>query len=175
MWKIRTTSEENMTTNASLKPTKVPVFKKDQSYSDWRKELKIWEATNNIRQVDKKVLAGQLFESLEGKPRQTALSELSVDEIIGDEGLTLIFEKLDTFFEGNKTQNAFQAHDDLMSFKRSPETNIEDFLIEFQLKVNKVKAAGTNLSDGVLGYTLLNCANLPQDKKDIYVGLLVLT
>ena len=37
----------------------------------------------------------------------------------------------------------------------------------FQLKVNKVKASGTKLSDGVLAYTLLNCANLPEDKYDL--------
>lgn len=151
----------------NAKATKVPVFRKGMLYSDWRKEVKIWQATNDLRNVKKEVQAGLLFESLVGKPRETVLSELQVEEIICAAGLTNIFRKLDNYFEGNKTKNAFQAHDELMSFTRAPGTSMEDFLIEFQLKVNKVKAAGTALPDGVLGYTLLNCANLSPGKVEI--------
>ena len=151
----------------NAKATKVPVFRKDMLYSDWRKEVKIWQATNDLRNVKKEVQAGLLFESLVGKPRETVLSELNVEEIICTNGLTNIFAKLDIYFEGNKTKNAFQAHDDLNSFRRDPSMSIEDFLIEFQLKVNKVKAAGTTLPDGVLGYTLLNCANLSPKQVEI--------
>lgn len=156
-----------MTTNASLKATKVPVFRKDMLYSDWKKELSIWEATNNIRGVDPKVQAGLLFESLEGKARQTVLSELTVEQITGANGVKEITNKLDSFFAGNVTISAFQAHDDLNNFRRNAGTNMENFLIEFQLKVNKVKASGTTLTDDVLGYTLLNSANLSREKRDL--------
>ena len=44
---------------------------------------------------------------------------------------------------------------------------MENFIIQFQLIVNKVKASGTVLSDGVLGYTLLNSANLSEEKRDM--------
>ncbi len=54
-----------------------------------------------------------------------------------------------------------------MKYKREPRTSIEDFIIAFRLKVNKVKASGTELSEGVLGYTLLNCANLSEEKHGI--------
>ena len=50
------------------RPTKVPVMKKNQPYGDWRKELQVWEATNIALDVQKKVQAGKLFESLEGLP-----------------------------------------------------------------------------------------------------------
>ena len=151
----------------SLKATKVPVYRKGSLYTDWKKEIEVWRATNDVRKVNKQVQAGVLFESLEGKFCETVLSELTVVEITGQDGVDKILEKLDAFFEGNKTKNAFQAHDDLMSYRRNPETSIEDFLIEFQLKVNKVKSAGTTLPDGVLGYTLLNSANLSPDKKEM--------
>ena len=70
-------------------------------------------------------------------------------------------------FEGNKTKNAFEAHNALMKFKLDSSMNVEDFLVEFQIKVNKVKASGTTLPDGVLGYTLLNRANLHSDKVEM--------
>ena len=78
--------------------TKVPVMKKDQQYTDWKKELQIWEATNTVLGVDKKIQAGVLFESLDGIPRQTVLSELTVSEITHENGVENILSTLDHFF-----------------------------------------------------------------------------
>ena len=50
--------------------TKVPAMRKHQPYVDWRKELEVWQVTNTTLEVDKKIQAGILFESLEGSPRQ---------------------------------------------------------------------------------------------------------
>ena len=151
----------------SKKATKVPVMKKGQPYVDWKKELKIWRMTNTKLGVEKEVVAGILFESLEVTPRDTVLSELDVEQISHVDGVDNIIKALDAFLLGNETQNAFTAHDDLMSFRRKHETNMEQFLIDFQLKVNKVKAAGTVLPEGVLGYTLLICANLPKEQMEL--------
>lgn len=149
--------------NAS-KATKVPSMRDDLQYSDWKKELLIWEQTNIIRGVNKSVLAGELFESLHGTARSTVLSELDLGKIICDDGVKNISEKLDEFFFGDKVHNAFTANDDFMKFRRDPNMTLEQFLIEFKLRQNKAVAAGTVLSDSVLGYTLLQCANLPPDK-----------
>lgn len=149
------------------KATKVPVMRKDQQYIDWKKELKVWEATNTVLGVDKRIQAGILFESLDGIPRQTVLSELSVLEITNEDGVLNIIKTLDEFFIGNETKNAFSAIEDLMQYKREKGLSLDKFIVEFQLKVNKCKASGTNLSVGVLGYALLNAANLPEDKCDM--------
>ena len=151
----------------SKKATKVPMMKKDQPFADWKKELQIWRKTNTKLGVDPEIQAGVLFESLEGTPRQTVLSELTVDQITHADGVENVIEALEEFFEGNEIINAFNAHDDLNRFRRKPDVDMESFLVDFQLKVNKVKASGTTLPDGVIGYTLLKCANLPQDKMDV--------
>lgn len=152
---------------SKVKTTKVPSMKKSQPYKDWKKELQIWEATNEVLGVDGKIQAGILFESLEGIPRQTVLSELEVSAITADDGVKNIIKTLDNYFLGNETQNAYNDIDDLMNYKRDKSLSVENFIVEFQLKVNKVKSSGTVLSDGVLGYTLLNCANLREDKHDM--------
>lgn len=151
----------------SSKSTKVPFMRDDLLYCDWKKEMTIWEKTNIIRGVDKSVLAGELFESLQGKARATVLSELEIDSILCDDGVKNICDKLDEFFDGNQVQNAFQAHDELLKFRRSPNMNLEEFLVEFQIKNNKVKASGTALSDGVLAYALLDCANLSEKRTEL--------
>ena len=150
-----------------LKPTKVPVMKEDQPYRDWRKKLEIWQAINTVLCVAPRIQAGALFESLQGIPQQLVLSELSVAEITADDGITNIVNTLDVFFMGNETQHAFNAIDELMTYKRDADLSIQSFIVEFQLKNNKVKSSGINLPDDVLGYILLKCANLPDHKQDI--------
>ena len=152
---------------SKTKATKVPVMKENQPYEDWKKELQIWEVTNTALGVDKPIQAGTVFQSLDGTARQTVLSELTVEEITDADGVKNIIKTLDQFFLGNKTQNAYNTIEDLMTYKRKPDMAIENFIIEFQLKVNKVKSSGTELSDGVLGYALLSAANLPEDKHDM--------
>ena len=86
--------------------------------------------------------------------------------------LIIYKDKLDTFFKGDTTISKFHALEELNEYRRNPDTNMEDFLIEFQLKLNKVKAAGTTVSDDVIGYKLLNSANLdPGTKKHSFLGI----
>ena len=99
-----------------MQATKVPAMKKNQPYVDWRKEIQIWESTNQVLGVNKKVQAGKLFQSLEGLPRQTVLSQLKVVEIMADDGVKNIIDTLDNFLMGNATQNAYDALDQLMSY-----------------------------------------------------------
>ena len=142
-------------------------MKKDQPYRDWRKELEFWQAINTALGVAPRTQAGTVFESLKGMPRQIVLSELSVGEVIADDGVERIVNTLDVFFMGNETQNTFDAIDSLMSYRRDEAMPIKDFIAEFQLKRNKVKASGVNLPDDLLGYIMLKCVNLPDDKLDL--------
>ena len=96
---------------------KVPVMKEDQQFIDWKKELQVWEATNTVLEVDKKVQAGVLFESLEGIHKRIVLSELLVSEIVAENGIQNIVKTLDEFFIGNEIENAYSAIDELMQFK----------------------------------------------------------
>ena len=50
---------------SKARASKVPMMKKNQPFVDWRKELKIWQATNNALGVEPKIEAGTLFESLD--------------------------------------------------------------------------------------------------------------
>ena len=149
------------------KPTKVPAMKQDQPFEDWKKELEIWQETNTTLGVDPKIQAGSLFESLDGVPRQTVLSELTVRQITAVDGVQNILTTLNFFYSGNETQNAFNVIDMLLNYKRPVDLSIEKFIIAFQLIINKVKVSGTILSERLLGYALLKSANLSNDKENM--------
>ena len=73
-------------------------MKADQQFIDWKKELQVWEATNTVLEVDKKIQAWVLFESLEGIHKRIVSSELTVSEIVADNGIQNIIKTLDEFF-----------------------------------------------------------------------------
>ena len=58
----------------------------------------------------------------------------------------------------------FQAYDEFINFRRAKNSTIGDFLVDFNLKYNKIKSYDMVLPDGVLAYTLLTCANLSEDQ-----------
>ena len=99
-------------------------MKPDQPYIDWKKELSVWQATNTAIGVEKRIQAGILFESLDGPPRQTVLSELTVEEITSDVGVENIIKTLDIYFKGNVTKNAFSHIDELMSYRCGKDVKI---------------------------------------------------
>ena len=113
-------------------------MKPNQRYEDWKKEFCIWKETNTALAVERRIQAGILFESLDGLPRQTVLSELTVEEITSDNGVKNILDTLDNYFMGNAIQNAFNSIEDLMGYKCKPDMTIQNFIIEFRLLVNKV-------------------------------------
>ena len=157
-------AEEQRFRNMSKPATKVPMMNHNQPFVDWRKEIKIWKALNIGLGVEPKIQSCMLYESLNGMPQKLVLSELTVEDIIAEDGVSNIVSTLERFYLGNQTMYAYNAISNLFNCKREINSSIENFLIEFQLKLNNVKASGTVMSDNVLGYTLLNCANLSEEK-----------
>ena len=75
-----------------------------------------------------------MFDSLVGTPWEIVLSELIVSEIIADDGVKNIVKTLDSYFMGNETHNAYNAIDELFSYKRDKDSSVEDFICNFNWK-----------------------------------------
>ena len=67
----------------------------------------------------------------------------------------------------NKIRSAYNAFNDLFTYRCGKGVSTERFIVDFQLKVNKVKSLGSTLSDNLLGYMLLSCANLSKNRLDM--------
>ena len=74
---------------------------------------------------------------------------------------------LDELFEKDKSQSAFAACDAFTSYRWSCDTSIQDYIVEFNLKYNKIKTHHMELPDAVLAYYLLKCANLSEEHSNI--------
>ena len=141
-----------------------PAMRDDLPYSEWKKELKIW---CDFTDVDKKKQGGALFLTLSGKARQSVLSEIDTDKLATDNGIKLITDALDKLYLKDVSQAGFTAFDEFIKYRRPQETSINDYLLEFNLKYNKIKTFNMVLPEGVLAYAVLTCANLPKAQEQI--------
>lgn len=141
-----------------------PALRDDLGYEDWKKELKIWQAFTDL---EKKRQGGALFLTLTGKSREAVLSEIDVDKLNTDSGIDCIIASLDNLFLKDKAESGFEAFDQFIKFRRPQSMSIKDYILEFNLKYNKIKCQNMKLPEGVLAYALLTCANLPSDQEQL--------
>ena len=144
---------------------KAPPRKTDEiTYVNWKKEVALWSFNTKCEKVKQ---GTALYLSLEGKPRETVLAEVPLDEITCDDGIKNIFKCLDKYYKKDETKSAFTAFDEFIKFRRDPKTSLKDYLIDFNLKYHRIENFDMKLPDGVLAYLLLTCANISPEKMEI--------
>lgn len=141
-----------------------PEMRDGLSYSDWKKELAIWCAFTDL---EKKRQGGALFLTLAGKARETVLAEVALVKINADSGVDAITHALDKLFEKDKAESAFASFENFIKFRRPSDMSIKDYMIEFNLRLNRIKDHNMDLPEGVLAYYLLNCGNLTEDQTSL--------
>ena len=140
-----------------------PPFKKGEDFELWKKKLKIWQS---VTPIEPKKQAGTIFLSLDDEA-QTAILELDETLLSSDEGVTNVLNRLNTLYQKDRTQSAFEALEEFEALKRKDGTLIKDFCNQFELAYNKAKQYGTQLSTDVLAFRLLKSANLRDEQVEL--------
>ena len=117
------------------------------SYSEWKKELEIW---SDFTDLGKEKQGGAVFLTLTGKARQAVLLGVTRDKIKSDKGLDEILECLHGLYQLDVSQSGYAAYDDFTNYRRPVYTSIQDYLVEFNIKYNKIKSFEMKLPDCVL-------------------------
>ena len=131
-------------------------------YEKWRKEMTLWQMATNV--VAKKQ-APTVFLSLTGKAREAVL-EMNIELLNQDDGMTKLYEKLDSLFATDKDQAALHTYEKFEKFTRPSDMNMSDFRIEFDRLVQQLKGYAIELPEPVLAYRALKSANLsPENEK----------
>ena len=82
-------------------------------------------------------------------------------------GIKNIFTAMDCFYQKDKVKSGCVVLDNLIKYRKPKDLPINKFLIEFNLKMNKVETLGVKIPDAFKAYLLLECANLSHNKKEI--------
>ena len=139
-----------------------PILSKARSYNDWLKLVNIW---TKITCIPKASQGGAILMTLEGEA-QDAVLELSEDIITSEDSVKHITEKLNSLYKKNETLEKYECLDQFETYHRPEDVSMNDFIIEFDSRLNKTKKLGTVMSDDLLAYRLIKSANLSeQDEK----------
>ena len=133
-----------------------PQLSKFKSYSDWVRMVNIW---TKFTDLDVKKQGPALVMSLSGKALE-AILELEDDILSSDSGVKRILEKLNTIYKKDELHEKFQDLENFESYKRSENSSIQEFLVEFDQRFNKLRRHQTTISEDLLGFKLLKSANL---------------
>ena len=143
-----------------------PPMRDDLRFEEWKQEVEIWQGSTAVKKSQQ---GGRLFNSLSGKPRDVARSEVPTHMVNTDHGVELILQALGNWYEKDKSENGYDAFLSFIQFKRQSSMPISDFVIEFKLKLNRLKTFKMfeNMEDEIMAYYLLYCANLSTEHSQL--------
>lgn len=134
------------------------------SFDDWLTDVTIWAKLPG----DEDGKGGLLYLSLEGKAKDTVRSKLSVDEIFDKaQGVNNIINCLKTLYKKDESKNNYRTFLSFINFQRVSGQSIRDFIMEFNLKYDKVKGFTGELPGELLANSLLEGCKLSNEQKEI--------
>ena len=142
-----------MTTASNKFPSQLSNFK---SYNDLVRLVNIW---TNFIDLEPEREGPALVASLSGKALE-AILELDDKDISSQDGVKLVVEKLNILYKKDELHEKFQDLENFESYRRASDTDIQQFLIEFDRRYHKLKRHQTTISEDRLGFKLLKAANL---------------
>lgn len=134
------------------------------SYEDWKSDVNIW---SDVTELAAEKQGGAVFLTLVGKAQATVRAGVTREQMKEKDGLKQILLCLDGLYKEDAARSAFAAYEHFTEFKRSHDMSIEDYLVEFNIRYNKIKTLKMVLPDGVLAYYLLKCASLSDEQSNI--------
>ena len=139
-----------------------PVLNPD-FYKTWKRELTLWSMASTVPPQRK---APVVFLTLEGKAREAVL-ETDINLLNTENGLDILIEKLDTLFLQDENTSAFNTYENFEKFERDPNGSIQDYLIQFNRNVAKLREYKICLPEPVLAYRALKSANLSVENESL--------
>lgn len=140
-----------------------PALNEKISYTNWKKEIEIWDKYTTLKPEQK---GPAIFFQLEGEARD-AVRELGDGLTNPENGLKEVLKMLDNMYLKDECILAYESYETFESFKRPTSMSINDYVVKFESLHRNAKSHKMDIHDGVLAYRLLNNANLSEDKKQL--------
>ena len=135
------------------------------TFSDWLFDIAIWEDLLDEKFAKKK--GSFLYQHLKGKAKETVRNEVPSATILSENGLNQIIGCLKKLYQSDQSRHEYDTFDKFIKFKRPDTMSIKDYLVDYNLLYNKVEVYAGALPEAILGYSLLENANLSEEKKEI--------
>ena len=140
-----------------------PVMGEQIAYESWVKEVNLWSLCCKL---EKEEQGPALALSLSGNARQAAM-DIDMTTLNSAGGLQAVINKLNGLYLKDVNQRIYVALKSFETFKRTESCSMDNYLNEFDIKYSKLKSHGIVLPDVVLGYRMLESANLSKNRSEL--------
>ena len=128
----------------------------NDDYLIWRKEAQLWNQVTDLKQK-KRGLA--LCTRLKGRAKGIT-NDLDNDILGANNGFEQIISKLDESFVPDEFEREFWPLHDLFTFRKTPEMEMENYILDYDQKYKKFTNTSGHISNTVAAYKLLSGAGL---------------
>ena len=142
----------------------VPPFNLEEtSYEAWRRDIKRWCIISKHQDTEKAV---HIHFALSGRAKN-ASDLMPNTELMAENGVDLLLEKLDAIYMPNKHARKFHIFTELYTLRKDQTANMHDYICDFQHTYDKFVQEGGTVEDTVLAYMLLASCKLPEEKEQL--------
>ena len=107
--------------------TAPPKFK---AYKTWKNKL-CGHLVTNVPKKEQAIVV--LLEASEANQKaEKAVSDLTATQLNVDDGLEVLFDKLDTAFQAETTDDAYSTYTEFNNYKKHQNTSMNDYVLEFE-------------------------------------------
>ena len=133
--------------------------KRTDDFAKWSRKFRLWMT---ITEVDLRNRGALLLLHLDDDTQDRISDLVSEEDIAKDTAVDVILEHLKRFFGKDESVTTFELYEQFESFKRPVEMTISEYCDEFDRRLKKLQAKGTQLPEPVLVFKLLKSANLSE-------------
>ena len=146
-----------------------PVFNsKEKPYDRYVEELKAWCF---VTELDKKkqgvAVALSLPENDPSGIRDKVFNELKLENLSQDDGIDTLIKYLDKLFKRDELSEVYERYTVFDRYERESNQKVDDFILEFERRYNRISQKEMNLPSSVLAFKLLDASKLPHRDRQL--------
>ena len=150
-----------------------PDLNQCKSYEAFKREVKAWaEVTDlpSVKQGNYVVLSLPNKSQFGDDLKERAFENISEDDLKSDTGLKSVLDFLDAELGKNAIDDAIGKWEDFDSCRRTESQSLDEFIIDFETKYNRIKISGTVLPEEILAFMLLKRSGISQVEKTLVLS-----
>ncbi|KAK4327262.1 hypothetical protein Pmani_002204 [Petrolisthes manimaculis] len=145
---------------------RVPAFGGDKNYDRWKQELKAWKFVTNIGKK-KQAMAVALSFPEGSEVRSKIFEEVNIDELMNDDGMNVLLQHLDKWYQKDEMSAAYEAWTRFDTFTKVNEDAMEKYILEFVKRNTVLEKYKVSIPKCILAFKLLDNAGLDIKDKQI--------
>ena len=151
----------------STKTIPPPGFK-GKTYEQYRVELDAWESITEVPKVKRAVtVAFSLPEEDETRIREKVFTELTLGDLNVETGLKVLTDFLDKKLKIDDIADSWYKFNDFDECKRGSDQSVNDFIVLFDQKYQKIVKRQITLPSEIVAFMLLKRSNLREEERQL--------